>query len=144
MTVGTKSKHDDYYEFQLGKTNGGFTKESTSNLSEFVITRPFPEGTRLLPETGFNQLEHIRGDSGTMVCITLKPEHYYLLEEPSTSSNTTSLLSIVTKLMEATQYTVAISSAMTPTQQETKITATTITTRRTNKNGGKQTTSSSY
>ena len=63
------------------------------------------EGVQPSVETGFTKLEHVRGDSGTMVCIQLRPTHYHLLD-PET------LLPLLTKILETTQYTVAMASSI--------------------------------
>lgn len=74
-------------------------------LEEFVITRPREEGTQLTVETGFDRFEHIRGESGTMVCVRLQPQHYNLLDETNT------LVPLLTKILETTQYTFSVSSS---------------------------------
>ena len=114
VRVGTKSKHDDYYEFQLGyyDTNDHDTMDhnnadrSTARLSEFCITRPHPEGFELTVENGLDQFDQIRGDSGTCVSIRLNPAAIAagLLEEDKV------LKPLFLKIVETTQYTVAFSS----------------------------------
>jgi hypothetical protein len=82
------------------------TKENSLSLwDEFVIARPHDEGTLLTVATGFDQFEQIRGESGTMVCIRLRPQHYNLLDEQGT------LVPLLSKILERTQYTFAVSSS---------------------------------
>jgi len=114
VQVATKSKHDDYYEFQIGTLASpapvGVVDENLdstmSSLSSFSIVRPYKEGTKLLVETGFDQFHHVRGDSGT--CVTMKLNDAAvragLLDEENV------LKPLFLKIVEATQYRVAFSS----------------------------------
>jgi hypothetical protein len=93
----------------MDSTDLGLTVDTQQNFlslwNEFFITRPRDEGTLLTVATGFDQFEHIRGESGTMVCIRLRPQHYDLLDEQGT------LVPLLSKILERTQYTFAVSSS---------------------------------
>jgi hypothetical protein len=101
--VGTKSKFDDYYEFEVGVLSDGQNVETA--FQDFCITRPREEGTELTAENGFDQFQDIRGDSGTCVTIRLNQDAVDagLLDEDK-------LKAIFQKIGETTQYTVAFSS----------------------------------
>jgi hypothetical protein len=103
VRVGTKSKFDDYYEFEVGVLSENQSTETT--VKEFCIRRPREEGAVLSVEEGFDQFEDVRGSSGTCVTIRLNEEAIAagLLDEEK-------LKSIFLKIVETTQYTVAFSS----------------------------------
>lgn len=103
VRVGTKSKHDDYYVFEMGLWDAA-TDPATA-FDQFRIARPHPEGTELTVETGFDQFAHVRGESGTSVTIKLNASAVAagLLDEEK-------LKPMFLKIVETTQYTVAFSS----------------------------------
>ena len=103
VRVGTKSKFDDYYEFEVGVLSESQTLESA--VEEFTIRRPREEGAALCAEEGFDQFEDVRGDSGTCVTIRLNENAIAegLLDEEK-------LKPIFLKIVETTQYRVAFSS----------------------------------
>jgi hypothetical protein len=103
VRVGTKSKFDDYYEFEVGLLSDAQNVETA--FQEFCITRPREEGAELTVENGFDQFQDIRGDSGTCVTIRLNQDAVDagLLDEDK-------LKPIFQKIIETTQYTVALSS----------------------------------
>jgi hypothetical protein len=103
VRVGTKSKFDDYYEFEVGLLSDAQNVETA--FREFCITRPREEGAELTVENGFDQFQDIRGDSGTCVTIRLNQDadDAGLLDEEK-------LKAIFQKIIETTQYTVAFSS----------------------------------
>ena len=103
VRVGTKSKFDDYYEFEVGVLSDD--QDLASAVGEFCIRRPREEGTTLSVDKGFDQFEDIRGDSGTCVTIRLNDDAIAagLLDEEK-------LKPIFLKILETTQYTVAFSS----------------------------------
>ncbi|GKY93096.1 hypothetical protein MPSEU_000277800 [Mayamaea pseudoterrestris] len=105
IRIGTKAKHDDYYEYQVGVFNGSPTDFGNA-FDKFSIVRPRGEGTELSVEEGFDQFEDVRGESGTCVSIRLNQEAIDagLLNEET-------LKSIFLKIVEATQYTIAFSSS---------------------------------
>ena len=115
VRVGTKAKHDEYYEFEVGQVHHPTTpngtvhavdhEDATSLLERFCIRRPYPEGVALTAETGFDQFQDVRGDSGT--CVTL-----YLNDEAIASGllDETTLRPLFLHLLQTTQYTVAFSS----------------------------------
>jgi hypothetical protein len=92
---------------------------SPPSLQEFVIQRPMAEGCLPTVETGFTNLTHVRGDSGTMVMIQLQPQHLHLLDQSV-------LLPLLTKIMETSQYTFALASATSPQEQQAIIQASAI------------------
>lgn len=101
--VGTKSKHDDYYEFEVGLLSEDQSLESATE--EFCIRRPREEGAALTVENGFDKFEDVRGESGTCVTIRLNDEAVAagLLDEAK-------LKPIFLKIFETSQYTIAFSS----------------------------------
>jgi hypothetical protein len=103
VRVGTKSKFDDYYEFEVGLLSDAQNVETA--FEKFCITRPREEGAELTVENGFDQFQDIRGDSGTCVTIRLNQDAVDagLLDEDK-------LKPIFQKIIETTQYTVALSS----------------------------------
>jgi hypothetical protein len=103
VRVGTKSKFDDYYEFEVGVLSESQSIEAA--VKEFCIRRPREEGAVLSAEEGFDQFEDVRGESGTGVTIRLNEEAIAagLLDEEK-------LKPIFLKIVETTQYTVAFSS----------------------------------
>jgi hypothetical protein len=106
VRVGTKSKHDDYYEFEVGVVddNNGDGENKASFLESFVVRRPLPEGSALTAESGFGGFSDVRGESGTRVTIWLNAEsRKRLLDEAA-------LRPIFLNLLQTTQYTVAFSS----------------------------------
>ena len=105
--VSTKSKFDDYYDFQVGAMmqHGQQQQPADEDFEEFIITRPMEEGAKLSVETGFDKFTDVRGESGTRVVIRLNQQaiNEGLLNEGK-------LKSIIQKIIETTQYTVAFSS----------------------------------
>lgn len=103
IRVATKSKHDDLYEFEVGLLADEQDPETA--FDSFRIRRPRAEGSQLSVETGYDQFQDVRGDSGTCITIRLNKSAIAegLLDE-----------SVVKKkflhIVEATQYTVAFSS----------------------------------
>jgi hypothetical protein len=107
IRIGTKAKHDDYYEFQVGDLDGGGADaDAAAVFKEFFIVRPRDEGTELSAQEGFDQYEDVRGESGTCVSVRLNREAISagLLDEEK-------LKPIFLKIVEATQYTVAFSTS---------------------------------
>ena len=106
IRVGTKSKFDDYYEFQVGiMPDDDERNHADSAFDSFRVKRPMDEGSKLTTEKGFDKFHHVRGDSGTCVTIRLNEDAIAngLLDE-------TNLKTIILKIVETTQYTVAFSS----------------------------------
>lgn len=103
IRVGTKSKFDDYYEFQVGSF--GSEDDPITSLASFRIQRPKKEGVELTVENGFNQFQDVRGESGT--CITIRLNDAAIAEG---LLDETKLKSIFLHIVEATQYTVAFST----------------------------------
>lgn len=109
VCVGTKAKHDDYYEFQVGSmaaTGDSSTSAAAAPaelLESFVVRRPLPEGSVLAANTGFGRFSDVRGESGTRVTIRLNQASAHLLDEAA-------LRPIFLNLLQTTQYTVAFSS----------------------------------
>ena len=101
----TKSKYDDYYEFQIGMDVPITDEKYLESIKQFQVARPLEEGAVLSAENGFDQFHHVRGDSGTCVTIRLnqKAVDAGLLDEDK-------LKPIFLKIVETTQYTVAFSS----------------------------------
>jgi hypothetical protein len=105
VRVGTKSKFDDYYEFELGQMSESVAVEATA-FEEFCIVRPREEGTELSVQTGFDRFQDVRGDSGTCVTLHLNQaaKEAGLLDEQAV------LKPMLLKIVETTQYTVAFST----------------------------------
>jgi Protein of unknown function (DUF2009) len=108
VRVGTKSKFDDYYEFEVGlldSANAATPSPDHHVLDEFCITRPREEGLQLTVEHGFDQFQNVRGESGTCVTIRLNEQAIAagLLDEDK-------LKPMFLKIVETTQYTVAFST----------------------------------
>eukprot|EP00977_Amphora_coffeiformis_P027388 scaffold34608_cov172-Amphora_coffeaeformis.AAC.8 len=101
--VGTKSKFDDYYEFEVGVLSANQTLENAVEV--FCVRRPRAEGAKLTVEEGFDQFEDIRGESGTCVTMRLNEDAIAagLLDEEK-------LKPMFLKIVETTPYTVAFSS----------------------------------
>lgn len=106
IRIGTKDKHDDYYEFQLGVLDSTTTDAAVA-FKEFSIVRPREEGTDLTVGEGFDQFEDVRGESGTCVTIHLNQNAIEagLLNEEI-------LKPLFLRIVETTQYTVAFSSSV--------------------------------
>ena len=108
IRVGTKSKFDDYYEFQVGIFSSNEQDEQTqvaTAFDSFRIKRPMEEGSQLTVQDGFDQFQDVRGDSGT--CITIR------LNETAIAKgflDESILKAVFLKIVETTQYTVAFST----------------------------------
>ncbi|GAX22720.1 hypothetical protein FisN_4Hh168 [Fistulifera solaris] len=105
VRVCTKAKFDDYYVFEVGMDRAPEQEGYWDSLKKFNLIRPFEEGTSPTAENGFNQFQHVRGESGTCVTIRLNKnalDSGYLDEEK--------LKPVLLKIVETTQYTVAFSS----------------------------------
>jgi Protein of unknown function (DUF2009) len=114
VTVRTKSKFDEYYEFRIAPVkvieqlhnNPNDCIATKLSYSTFEIRRPYPEGTVLNVTTGQNRFDDVRGESGTSVCFKLnqKAIDAGLLQEQEI------LKSIFLRIVESTEYTVAFST----------------------------------
>ena len=105
IQVCTKSKFDDYYEFQVAPISTTMNNP-TEQYDKFTITRPMEEGSRPTLHNGFTHFSDIRGDSGTKVVITLnsKAIEAGFLEEQNV------LKPFFSKILETSQYSVAFST----------------------------------
>jgi hypothetical protein len=97
VNVGTKSKFDDYYEFEVNW--------SSNNYEQFTITRPLDEGVQPSFETkGYgDSFHHVRGESGTRVTITLFESLLPALSEEA-------IKAILHTIFETSQYRYAFSA----------------------------------
>lgn len=105
VRVCTKAKFDEYYVFEIGMEQTPQQEGYWESMKEFRLVRPHEEGTSLTAENGFDQFQHVRGESGTCVTIRLNQnavDNGYLDEDK--------LKPILLKIVETTQYTVAFSS----------------------------------
>jgi len=133
VEVRTKSKFDDYYEFKVGTINHEQYKDLTSDrehdrkkdtsqaadLSQFSITRPMAEGVKPSVANGHNGISHVRGESGTLVKLTLSKDAIKagFLEEEKI------LKPLMEKILEKSQYTVAFASLCSADEHESLINA---------------------
>jgi len=97
VNVGTKSKFDEYYEFEVNW--------SSNNYEQFTITRPLDEGVQPSFETKRygDSFHHVRGESGTRVTITLFESLLPALSEEA-------IKAILHTIFETSQYRYAFST----------------------------------
>jgi len=104
--VGTKSKFDDYYEFQVMPSSSSDNNAPSTQFQQFYIRRPMEEGCRPTVHNGYTEFCDVRGDCGTKIILKLNEkamEAGYLNEQKV-------LKPLFVKLLEKSQYTVAFST----------------------------------
>jgi hypothetical protein len=120
----SKSKFDDYYEFELGHTpnndkinhqNGNFNDNDVSVWKEFTIVRPMEEGQIPTLATGYTSLADVRGSSGTSVTLYLQPQYQHWTTPQGVCDI---LLPMLTKILETTPYTFVVDGIVSPQEAQ--------------------------
>jgi hypothetical protein len=119
-----KSKFDDYYEFELGRTpnndknnrqNGNSDDSELSVWKEFTIIRPMEEGQMPCLATGYTALADVRGSSGTSVTLYLQPQYQHWTTPQGVRDV---LLPMLTKILETTPYTLVVEGIVSPQEAQ--------------------------
>mmetsp|Transcript_12407 Transcript_12407/g.18792 ORF Transcript_12407/g.18792 Transcript_12407/m.18792 type:complete len:887 (+) Transcript_12407:81-2741(+) len=109
VEIGTKSKFDDYYVFQLSRNVSDDEEDCEEEgeeftFSKFKISRPMKEGTKPTSLNGYDKFTDVRGESGTRITIQLNQKAIQagLLNQSQT------LKPLLTKFLESSQYNVVL------------------------------------
>lgn len=96
IEIGTKSKFDDYYVFQLSKDD---------SFSSFKIMRPMEEGAIPTVPNGYGKFTDVRGESGTRITIHLNQD---AIAAGILDSSEKFLKPLLTKFLESSPYSVVM------------------------------------
>jgi len=101
VQVGTKSKYDEYYTFEVGpRFDEVESVEEERTMDKFYISKDLPEGTLPSIHNGFEAFSAVTGEAGTRVSIKLTPP---ALLDPLFSTPS-SLQSLVETIFDSSDY----------------------------------------